>query len=178
MKKIFVVDAPNAKISKELAAYILLNKEDNILVPNVVFMSIYYDTDEYLRKSLIENEEHRISIIRLIFKKLLTKYKNKYIDYLLEKIDDRDTPRTTLFIFCQNRILFHYIRKHYGYSNVKSISVETNQPYINYEDTDKNKFKSHDIRLVVVDWKDKQLRRRIITHFVNKHIPVKMLKTE
>jgi hypothetical protein len=175
MRKIFIIDAPNQQVARELTDYVLLNKKDNILVPNIVFMSIYYDIDDYLKSNLIGNIKDRIVIIKQIIKLLFSTYKDKYIEYILNKIDDRDTPRTTLFIFCQNRILFHYVKKVYGHKLVKSLKIETDVEYIDYE-ANAYKFKKHDIKLTVPDWKNKELRREIINQFVNKHIPVKIIE--
>jgi len=177
MRRIFVINAANEKVAKELTDYVLLNKQDDILVPNVVFMSIYYDMHSYLTNLLITKFEDQVPITQSLLKILFKNYKQNFIDYVLEKIDSRDTPRTTLFIFCQNRILFHYIRKVYGYKIVKSVEIVTDVKKIEYE-LPANRFSKHDIKLSFPEWNNKTFRRRIISQFVNNHIPVKILKLE
>jgi hypothetical protein len=178
MRKIFIVDANSkedflifiSRIQYKIPNVISLNYYTDILAVPLGMMDTTFVSSYTLDVNL--NKSSYYKHISNIEKYWYNINKKSLIQKVLDLLEVRDSPRTILFFLCNNRILVHHIRKQYGFRNVKTIRLKTNH----LKEIPINRIAeltNHDIVIDIPDISVKSLSDRIISIFINNHIPVK-----
>jgi uncharacterized protein YbcV (DUF1398 family) len=170
MKRIFVVSCQDEVIFTKFVTYI---KEH---IPNIVTINYYkdivydsakdiLDSDYTLNNEDLHKKLSKIESLALKFSKYI------FINKLIESITFRDTPRTVIFILCNDRIINHHIRSKFGGSAiVKTLNLNVFGANL-FKEYKNNLFKSFNFVIDVSENNDILLR--LLTKNFMTNIPVK-----
>jgi len=170
MKRIFVVSSDDESIFIRFVNLIKVH------IPNVITINYYKDvlyesckdllSDKYTTNNIVLNKQlAKIEKLSFSF--------NKYtvIKQLIDMIEYRNSPRTIIFVLCNDRLITHHIRLKFGGNKVvKTVRLSTKTVNI-FKDYRNEPFKHFDMKLDITE--DNELLLKTLTKNFMTNIPVK-----
>jgi hypothetical protein len=160
MKKIFLVYSDNDQLYDKFVTTI------GRKIPNIVSLN-YYNIVGDTMKPFMMNKLPSMDQVNKFESYLVDNHKKGFFLNVLDKIEDRDSPRTILFINCANKTMNYHIKRKYPKTceTLKLHLVEnTNKTIRNYTDI------NFDVSIDVPTLSEKHING-VIKLFHIQHIP-------